>query len=101
MYRSAAVDRQTERQLIFSLDSPSDVRGGYHLDGQLVKTSASKAADLGSCPVFSVGNFPGRVIQVTPKLALQWLPCQAPSFIGSALGLGGPVSVSVSVSVSV
>ena len=27
------------------------------------------------------------------KMALQWLPCQAPGVIGSALGLVGPVSV--------
>ena len=39
------------------------------------------------------GFFRGRVIPVTQKLALQWLPCQAPSIIGSALGLVGPVSV--------
>ena len=36
--------------------------------------------------------FPGRVIPVTYKLALQWLPCQAPDIIGSALRLVGPVS---------
>ena len=35
----------------------------------------------------------GRVIPVTSKLALQWLPSQAPGVIGSALGLAGPVSV--------
>ena len=39
------------------------------------------------------GFFPGRVIPVTSKLALQWLPCQAPGVIGSALELVGPVSV--------
>ena len=39
------------------------------------------------------GIFPGRVIPVTSKSALQWLPCQAPGMIGSALGLVGPVSV--------
>ena len=33
------------------------------------------------------------VIPVTSKLALQWLPCQAPGVIGSAQGLVGPVSV--------
>ena len=33
-----------------------------------------------------------RVIPVTLKLALQWLPCQAPGVLGSALGLVGPVS---------
>ena len=39
------------------------------------------------------GVFHGRAIPVTSKLALQWLPCQAPGVIGSALGLAGPVSV--------
>ena len=39
------------------------------------------------------GIFPGRVILVTSKLALQRLPCQAPGIIGSVLGLAGPVSV--------
>ena len=41
----------------------------------------------------AVGFFRGRVIPVTSKLALQWLPCQVPGVIGSALGLVGPVSV--------
>ena len=39
------------------------------------------------------GFFRGRVIPVTCKLALQWLPCQAHGVIGSVLGLVGPVSV--------
>ena len=39
------------------------------------------------------GIFPGRVIPVTSKLALQWLPCQGAGVIGSALGLIGQVSV--------
>ena len=39
------------------------------------------------------GIFSGRVIPVTSKLALQWLPCQAPGGIGSVLGLVSPVSV--------
>ena len=44
--------------------------------------------------IFLVGAlFLGRVIPVTQKLVLQWLPCQAPGVIGSALGLVGPVSV--------
>ena len=30
---------------------------------------------------------------MTKTLAFQWLPCQAPGVIGSALGLVGPVSV--------
>ena len=46
----------------------------------------------GSNPVCA-GIFPGRVIPVTSKVALQWLSCQAPGVIGSALGLVGPVSV--------
>ena len=58
----------------------------------MVKASASGAED----PEFESrggGIFPGRVIPVTSKLALQWLPCQAPGIIGSALGLVGQVSV--------
>ena len=39
------------------------------------------------------GFFRGRVIPVTSKLALQWLPYQAPGVIGSVLGLVDPVSV--------
>ena len=39
------------------------------------------------------GIFQGRVMPVTSKLALQWLPCQAPGVIGSEPGLVGPVSV--------
>ena len=35
----------------------------------------------------------GRVIPVTLKLALQWLPCPAPGVIRSALGLVSPVTV--------
>ena len=30
---------------------------------------------------------------MTPKLALQWLPCQAPGAVGSVVGLVGPVRV--------
>ena len=39
------------------------------------------------------GCFRGRVIPVTEKLPLQWLPCQAPGVIWSSLGLVGPMSV--------
>ena len=53
------------------------------------KASASRAVRIPLAP----GFFLGRVIPVTSKLALQWLPCQAPGVIGSALGLVGPVSV--------
>ena len=62
------------------------------LVGLVVKTSASRTAHQASIPSFSVGIFPGRVIPVTP-VAVQWLPCQAPGVIGSALGMVGPVSV--------
>ena len=39
------------------------------------------------------GFFLGQVIPVTSKLALQWLPCQAPGIMVSGLGLVGPLSV--------
>ena len=57
------------------------------------KASASGAEDPGFEPRLRRDFFRGRIIPVTPKLALQWLPCQAPGVIGSALGLVGPVSV--------
>ena len=41
----------------------------------------------------ATGCFPGWVIPVTSKLALQWLHCQVPCIIGSVLGLVGLVSV--------
>ena len=44
----------------------------------------------GSNPAWRRDFFQGRVIPVTSKLALQWLPCQAPGVIGSALGQVGP-----------
>ena len=59
------------------------------LDDLVVKASATRAED----PRFAPGFFRGRVIPVTSKLALQWLPCQSPGVIGSVLGLVGPVSV--------
>ena len=39
------------------------------------------------------GIFSGSSYTNESKLALQWLSCQAPGVIGSALGLVGPVSV--------
>ena len=56
-------------------------------DRLVVKASALRAED----PGFEF--FRGRVIPVTSKLVLQWLPCQAPGVIGSVLGLVGLVSV--------
>ena len=61
-----------------------------HLVGLVVKASASGAED----PWFESRlrrDFSGS--SHTSKLALQWLPCQVPGVIGSALGLVGPVSV--------
>ena len=41
----------------------------------------------------AAGFFRGRVIPVTSKLALEWLPSQATGVLGSVLGLVGPVFV--------
>ena len=38
-------------------------------------------------------SFLVHVVPVTSKLVLQWLPCQEPGHIGSAMGLVDPVSV--------
>ena len=62
------------------------------LVGLVVKASASRAEDPGF-ESRRVGIFPCRVIPVTYKLALQWLPCQVSGVIGSALGMVGLVSV--------
>ena len=59
------------------------------------KASASRAEDPGFESRLRRDFFGGQVIPVTQKLALQWLPCQAPGVIGSELGLVGPVSVCV------
>ena len=58
----------------------------------MVKASASGAED----PAFESRlrrDFSGSSHTSDLKLALQWLPCQAPGVIGSVLGLVGPVSV--------
>ena len=65
----------------------------YRLVGLVVKASASRAEGPGFESRLRRDFFRGRVIPVTYKLALQWLPCQAPGVIGSALGLVGPLSV--------
>ena len=57
------------------------------------KASASRAEDPRLLIPLAPGFFRGRVIPVTQKMVLQWLPCQAPGVIGSTLGLVGPVSV--------
>ena len=66
--------------------SPS---GSQRLVGLVVKASASRAEESRLRRDF----FRGRVIPVTSKLTLQWLPCQGPGVIGSVLGLVAPVSV--------
>ena len=43
--------------------------------------------------LFVPGFLRGRVIPVTSKSALRWLPCQAPGIVGSVLGLVSLVSV--------
>ena len=63
------------------------------LDGLVVKASTSRVEDPGFESRLRRDFFRGRVIPVTSKLALHWLPCQAPGIIGSVLGLVGPVSV--------
>ena len=64
-----------------------------HLVGLVVKASALRAEDPGFESHLRQDFFRGQVIPVTSKLALQWLPCQVPDIIESALGLVGPVSV--------
>ena len=58
----------------------------------MVRASASRTEDPGFESRLR-GIFSGVVIPVTSTLALQWLSCQAPGVIGSALELVGPVPV--------
>ena len=46
------------------------------LVGIVGKASVSGAADLGSIPAFTADPFPGRVISVTERLAVQGLPAR-------------------------
>ena len=64
-----------------------------HLVGLVAKASASRAEDPGFESRLRRDFSVSSDIPVTSKLALQWLPCQAPGVIGSVLGLVGPVSV--------
>ena len=59
----------------------------------MVKASASRAEDPGFESRLRRDFSGSSHISDLKKLALQWLPCQAPGVIGSALGLVGPVSV--------
>ena len=64
----------------------------YSFVGLVVKASASRAEDPGFESHLR-RNFPGSSHTVTSKLALMWLPCQAPGVILSVLRMVGPVSV--------
>ena len=67
--------------------------GSDRLVGLVVKASAREREVPGSNPACA-GIFSGSShTSDLKKLALQWLSCQAPGVIGSALGLVGPVSV--------
>ena len=70
-----------------------EVHARYRLVGLVVKASASRAEDLGIESRLRRDFLRGQVIPVTSKLALQWLPCQAPGVIGSVLELASPLSV--------
>ena len=59
--------------------------------GLWLRRTPRKRKIQGSNPAWTE-IFPGRVIPVTSKLALQWPPCQALGVIGSLLGLVGQVS---------
>ena len=61
--------------------------------GLVVRRPPRERKVQGSNPALRRDFFRGRVIPVTSKLALQWLPCQVPGVIGSVLGLVGPMSV--------
>ena len=65
----------------------------YRLVGLVVKASTLTAADLGSISYSAINPFPHRVMPVTSKSVLQWLPCQALGVIDSVPGLVSPVSV--------
>ena len=63
------------------------------LVGPAVKASASRTADLEVDSRLLRGDFSGSSHISDLKLALQWLLCQAPGVIESALRLTGWVSV--------
>ena len=59
----------------------------YRLVGLVVKALASRAEDPGFDSRLRRGDFSWSSHTMAEKLALQWLPCQAPGVIGSVLGL--------------
>ena len=62
------------------------------LIGLVVRASASGAEDPEFNSRLCHGDFSGSS-HTSDRLALQWLPYQVPSIIGSVLGLVGTVSV--------
>ena len=56
-----------------SMDWSVDERKGF-LIGLVVKVSALRAVDVGSIPAFAVDIFAGRLVPVTRKLVVKWLP---------------------------
>ena len=89
MYYEGCLDgnRNATTVLFFPCSLPA-----HRLVGLVVRRPPRERKIPGSNPACA-RIFRGRVIPVTQKLALQWLPCQAPGVIGSALGLVGLVSV--------
>ena len=88
---SLDLSRSVCRSVTLSLSSPPSLSGPPRWPSG--KASASIAEGPGFESRLRRDFFQGQVIPLTYKLALQWLPCQAPGVIGSALGLVSPVSV--------
>ena len=65
---------------------PGIGRPGFHSLGRQTWVPFPGSADLGSIPAFVVGHFPGRIIPVTLKSVLRWLPRQALSLLGQLCG---------------
>ena len=86
------VTRPGQATISLSLSPSFSLSLSDRLVGLVVRRPPRERKIPGANPVCA-GIFLGRVIPVTQKLALQWLPCQAPDVIGSTLGLVGPVSV--------
>ena len=87
--------RVTARVPVFQDSTPTSRERSPHLTASLtwwLRHSPGGWKIRGSNPTCT-GIFLGRVIPVTSKLALQWLPCHAPGVKGSALGLVSPMSV--------
>ena len=68
-----------------------------HVDslvGLVVKASAPRAEGPGfESHLRGIFSGSSHTSDLKKKMTVQWLPCQAPGIIGSALGLVGPVSV--------